>query len=246
MRRANSIFTIAGLIVLAAGIAVSASACSRSDNNETQPVPRSDVNETTGNAGDYAAGGYAMGTGPAAGTMNRSADGNQVRHRALELADVKATIATFKQARPGIGRFFDNAYGYAVFPTIGKGGLSIGAAFGGGAVFRQGELVGHATVTNFSIGAQIGGKTFSEVIFFQNAKAFDRFTRGHFQFGTDAISVGVPAGATAEGAVATLESAYSDVGLAVFTMTKAGFMTGVNIGGQRISYTPLEAMQDGY
>lgn len=201
MMRVKGIATIAGGLVIAAGIALSLAACSDNGNNN---------------------------------------GANQTQHRPLKQSDVQETIKSFKAKRPALYRFFNSAYGYAVFPTIGKGGLIIGGAYGGGAVFRQGELVGHSTVTSFSIGAQIGGKTFSELIFFRNEKAFDRFTSGHFQFGTSIISIGAPAGGTSEGAVTTLERAYNKYGIAVFTMTKTGFMVGINVGGQKFSYTPVK------
>ena len=33
------------------------------------------------------------------------------------------------------GAFFGKAYGYALFPTIGKGGVGIGGAYGNGRVY---------------------------------------------------------------------------------------------------------------
>lgn len=215
--------------------------------SDAGPVPGADIGGQAfrftpmAAQGPYGAGASA---GAAAAAAQRSAEADSAHHRPLKLSDVKATVVSFIRARPGIVRFFNNAYGYAVFPTIGKGGFIIGGAFGGGAVFRRGELAGYATVTNFSIGAQIGGKTFSEVIFFQTEKAFDRFTTGHFQFGSSAISIGVPAASTAEGAVSTLASAYSERGVAVFTLTKTGFMVGVNVGGQKFSFTPVSELRN--
>ncbi|MGH8162171.1 MAG: hypothetical protein ACRESR_08545 [Gammaproteobacteria bacterium] len=154
-------------------------------------------------------------------------------------SDVKATIEKFKRKAPAIGKFFNDAYGYAVFPSIGKGGVIIGGAHGGGSVFKHGRLVGHSTATNFSIGAQIGGKIFSEAIFFKNAKAFDRLTGGDFQFGSNTVSIGVPTKTTDQRAATTPANAYNDRGVAVFTMTKSGFMVGIKVGGQKFSFTPV-------
>jgi len=46
-----------------------------------------------------------------------------------------ATIDAFK-ASPMSAKFFQSTYGYAVFPTIGKGGIGIGGAHGNGQVYR--------------------------------------------------------------------------------------------------------------
>ena len=86
------------------------------------------------------------------------------------LADRTAeTIEVFKksaQVRP----FFDHAYGYAVFPTIGKAGFVIGGAYGNGRVYRQGQVTGTANLAKVSLGFQLGGQAFSEIIFFKDQK----------------------------------------------------------------------------
>jgi lipid-binding SYLF domain-containing protein len=204
------------------------------------------------NAGMATGGGMvAAGANPATNTgtnagynQSGSTENGNTHHRKLKHSDVQKTINQFKQKEPDIDQFFNNAYGYAVLPTVGKGGLIIGGAYGGGEVYRQGKRVGHTSVTNFNIGAQIGGKTFSEVIFFKNSDAFNRFTQGNFQFGDNATTVGVKAGAssTANKGI-TPATAYSDKGIAVFAKTKSGFLAGVSIGGQKFSYTALNGSQ---
>ena len=127
------------------------------------------------------------------------------------------------------GPFFSNSYGYAVFPTIGKGGIGIGGAHGKGKVYAGGKHVGDTAMTQVTIGLQLGGQAYSEVIFFENKAAFDAFTSGNFEFGAQASAVAITAGASAQtgttgtttGASATQKDAataakYSN-GMAVFT-----------------------------
>ncbi|HEX5313364.1 MAG TPA: lipid-binding SYLF domain-containing protein [Gammaproteobacteria bacterium] len=153
------------------------------------------------------------------------------QHKAMQHSDVQAAIAKFKQEAPNIQDYFDHAYGYAVYPSVGKGGFVLGGAYGSGEVYKQGELVGYSTITKFDIGAQIGGQAFSEIIFFQDQQTFDHFTEGHYQFAANLTAVGVKSGG-----IATND--YSN-GVAVFARTKGGLMAGASIGGQKFSFTPL-------
>jgi lipid-binding SYLF domain-containing protein len=93
------------------------------------------------------------------------------------------TIRLLKDAGQS-AKFFGNSYGYALFPTIGKGGLGIGGAYGKGRVYRGGQHVGDTSVTQVSFGLQAGGQSYSEIIFFKDKRAFDDFTSGNFEFGT--------------------------------------------------------------
>src|SRR5262245_6125479 len=79
--------------------------------------------------------------------------------------EVPQTVMNFKKADSTIGSFFDNAVGYAVLPKIGKGGLIVGGARGTGLAYEKGKLVGHVVMSQATFGAQIGGQSFSEVIF---------------------------------------------------------------------------------
>jgi len=147
--------------------------------------------------------------------------------------------------------FFDNSYGYAVFPTIGKAGIGIGGAHGKGKVYAGGKYVGDASMTQVTIGAQAGGQAYSEIIFFQDKAAFDTFTSGNYEFGAQASAVALTAGASAQagttgataGASATQNQAtaapanYSN-GVAVFTIAKGGLMYEASVGGQKFKYTP--------
>ena len=145
-------------------------------------------------------------------------------------AKVQQTIAAFKKKDPGMKAFFNKAYGYAVFPTIIKGAIWVGGAHGKGEVFRRGKVVGRASLSQGSIGFQLGGQSYSEIVFFQNKAAFDRFKNGNLKFAAQASAIAVTAGAATN-------AAYEN-GVAVFTLGKKGLMFEASIGGQRFSYKP--------
>jgi lipid-binding SYLF domain-containing protein len=145
--------------------------------------------------------------------------------------DAEATIAMFKQQDPGLRDDFDNAYGMAVFPGVGKGGLVVGASFGRGVVYEQDEMIGYATVTKGSFGAQIGGQAFRQVILFQTDRALERFKSGEFAFSADASAVIVEAGA---GVAVNYKN-----GVAVLVMPKGGAMVEASIGGQGFDYEDM-------
>jgi len=124
--------------------------------------------------------------------------------------------------------YFKKARGYAVFPNIGKGGFGIGGARGKGEVFEKGNVIGSTTLTQVSIGFQLGGQAFSQIIFFKDKKSLDRFTEGNFEFGASASAALITEGANAS-------ADYSD-GVAVLTFSKGGLMYEASIGGQKFSY----------
>jgi lipid-binding SYLF domain-containing protein len=159
------------------------------------------------------------------------------------------TIAKFKEAGQSAS-FFKNSYGYAVFPSIYKGGVAVGGAHGDGRVYEHGTPVGRATMTQVSFGAQLGGEDFSEIIFFEDRPAFERFTSGKFEFGAGAQAVvitagasanagtgGANAGASADSRHAMTAGKYSD-GMAMFTIMKGGAMYELSVHGQKFSYKP--------
>src|SRR5437667_7732366 len=106
------------------------------------------------------------------------------------------TINVFKKAGES-GQYFQTAYGYAVFPTIGKGGVGIGGAYGEGHVYEKGKYIGNASMTQLTVGFQLGGQAYSEIIFFQNQAALKNFTSGNFEFGAEASAVAITAAAGA-------------------------------------------------
>ena len=147
----------------------------------------------------------------------------------LEL-DVKRAILEIKQRDPGIQRFFDGSAGYAVFPSVGKGGLIIGGAFGRGLVIVNEQVDGYTSLSQATIGAQIGGQKYAQFIFFKDDTALDNFRRENFEFGAQASAVAITAGAS-------VDAAY-DGGVAVFTNAGGGLMAEATIGGQSFKYEP--------
>ena len=144
--------------------------------------------------------------------------------------DARAAIAAFKKADPKLERFFEKAYGYVVYPTVGKGGIGIGGAYGSGTVFQQGKVIGSSRLTQVTIGFQFGGQAYSEIIFFKDKAAMDRFKEGNFELGAQVSAVAATAGASAN-------VDYSS-GVAVFTRVKGGLMYEASVGGQVLSFEP--------
>jgi len=153
---------------------------------------------------------------------------------------------------PQVRWFFDNAYGYALFPVVGKAALIVGGAYGEGQVYRNGRITGTVNLIHGSIGFQWGGQAFSEIIFFQNQWAFEKFTRGQFEFDAKASAVAVTAGASAKASTAgssasatagpqtgVQSEAYYTNGMATFVHVKGGLMAELSVGGQKFNYNPL-------
>ncbi len=142
------------------------------------------------------------------------------------------TIDLFKKLDPTMKKFFDQSAGYVVFPGIGKGGFVIGGAHGKGLVFEKDKLIGQASVSQITVGAQIGGQVLREIVFFETKEALARFKEGNVKF-----SAQVSAVAAAEGAG---EKARYEENVAVFTRPKEGLMAEASIGGQKFKFTPLK------
>jgi lipid-binding SYLF domain-containing protein len=159
------------------------------------------------------------------------------------------TVGLFKNAGESAS-FFNTCYGYAVFPTIGKGGLVIGGAHGKGRVYAHGKDVGDVSVTQLSVGLQAGGQAYSQIVFFEDERAFKAFTSGDFEFGADVSAVAITAAAEASagttGASAGASGGRKDAvtagsyhnGLAVFTIVKGGAMYQATVAGQKFTFTP--------
>lgn len=160
------------------------------------------------------------------------------------------TIEVFRAAGES-GEFFDKSYGYAVFPTVGRAGVGIGGARGSGRVFVDGKHVGDSTMTQLTVGLQLGAQAYSMIVFFEDERAFNEFSSGTFEFGAQAkavaITAGVSAAASTAGSSAGASGGRHDAttvggfnrGLAVFTVARGGLMYEASIGGARFSYTPL-------
>jgi lipid-binding SYLF domain-containing protein len=158
------------------------------------------------------------------------------------------TIAVFKKAKES-GSYFEKSYGYVVFPTIGKGGMVVGGAYGKGRVYEKGRYVGDTSVTQLTAGLQLGGEAYSQIIFFADRSAFDQFTTGNFEFGAQAQAVAITAGAsvatTTTGTSASASVSPHDQrnvaaqpyqGMTTFTVAKGGLMYEASIGGQKFNY----------
>lgn len=153
----------------------------------------------------------------------------------------------------GIAIMFENAYGYALFPTIGKVGIAVvGGAYGEGRVYEQGKHIGNSNMMQGTVGLQLGASGYSQVIFFQDKRALTEFTNGNFEFGAEAQATAITAAAGASAntagssAVASggknnanVGSAGYYKGMATYTITKGGLMYEISIGGQKFSFTPL-------
>ena len=138
--------------------------------------------------------------------------------------DALRKLKKIKRLKP----YFREAKGYAVFPNVGKVGIGIGGARGNGEVFEGKRVIGSATLTQFSVGFQLGAQAFSQIIFFQNKNDLNRFTEGNFEFDASASAALITGGANAS-------TDYSN-GAAVFTYSKGGLMYEASIGGQKFSY----------
>jgi len=160
-----------------------------------------------------------------------------------------SAINVFKKAK-AVQPFFDSCYGYAVFPTVSKGGIVVGGAYGKGRVYRDGLIAGTATIAKITVGFQLGGQAFSEIIFFQDKRAYDEFAQGSYEFDASVSAVVITAGAQAKagsdggtaGASAgpatgvQAETRYHK-GMAVFIHPKGGLMCEAAIGGQKFDVT---------
>lgn len=145
----------------------------------------------------------------------------------LELSVAQALIKARKKDS-AMEKWFDTAYAYAVFPRVGKGGIGIGGAHGKGIVIHGDKTVGNTSMTQVTVGFQLGGQVYAQYIMFRDKTAFDHFTRGNFEMGAQVSAVAITLGASAD--------ANYDGGVAVFTIAEGGLMYEASIGGQKFKY----------
>lgn len=145
--------------------------------------------------------------------------------------DVNAALAKARAEDPSLQAFLTKAYGYAIFPTVGKGAVGVGGAYGRGEVFERGKKIGYCDLSQATIGLALGGQTFTEIIAFENKAALDDFKRGKLKFAAQATAVALKAGASAN-------AKYTD-GVSVLTANPEGLMAEAAIGGQTFSFQPL-------
>ena len=146
--------------------------------------------------------------------------------------EVQETIESFLEQDPDLQKFFDNAHGYAVFPKIYKGAIGVGGAYGSGQVYEKGKFIGDSTLSQLTIGLQLGGQSYSELIFFGEKEALDRFKSEKMEFSAQMSAVAATSGASAD-------AAYSG-GVAIFTLAIGGLMYEASVGGQTFQFTPAE------
>jgi len=148
------------------------------------------------------------------------------------VGEAQEALGALRKADPGLKKFFEHSAGYAVFPNVAKGGLIIGGAGGTGVVFEKGKAVGKTTVSQVSIGAQVGGQAYYEIIFFETPGTLGEFKKGEWTMAAQVSAVAVTSGASAN-------ASYKN-GVAVFTLSKAGAMAEASVGGQKFSYEPID------
>jgi lipid-binding SYLF domain-containing protein len=144
---------------------------------------------------------------------------------------VSAAIATFKRTDPSLQRFFDNAYGYAVFPAVRSAAVGIGGAYGQAEVYERGRMIGHADLSQANVGASLGGQRYAEIIFFENEGALATFKTNQVELDARASAIAAASGAAT--------SANYQKGVAVFTLPEGGLMFQAAVGGQKFRFTPL-------
>jgi lipid-binding SYLF domain-containing protein len=141
-----------------------------------------------------------------------------------------AAVSNAEHNDPSMATFIQNAAGYAVFPTVGKGAIGVGGAYGKGVLYEGGMETGYCDLTQASIGFQLGGQAYTEIICFQTKDALSKFKTGNFAFDAQATAVALKSGAGTNAKYAN--------GVAVFTMGESGLMYEASIGGQKFSFQP--------
>ena len=144
--------------------------------------------------------------------------------------DAATTLAKAKTTDPSLAGVFSGAAGYAVFPSVGKGAMGVGGAYGKGVLFQRGNAVGYCDLSQATIGFQLGGQAYTEIIAFQTEQAVESFKQGNCRFDAQATAVALKSGAGA--------NAKFTNGVAVFTMDAEGLMFEASVGGQKFSYQP--------
>ena len=172
-------------------------------------------------------------------------------HAGQSVQDYSVTINMFR-GNQTVAPYFNSAYGYAVFPTIGKGAIGIGGAHGKGQVYTGGAVTGFTSMTQITIGFQLGGQAYSEIIFFKDKRAYEDFTSGNFEFDAQASAIAVTASAQASvgtsgtgasaspgGSAGTQADTSYRKGMLTFVIGKGGLMFESSIGGQKFNYKPV-------
>lgn len=153
------------------------------------------------------------------------------KDKAKMSSEANQSKAAFIKSDEGLANLFKTAYGYVIFPNIGKGALVVGAAGGKGTVYENGKSIGWAKMKQVTVGAQAGGQAYREVIFFETKDALNRFKENKFEFSAQMSAVAAKAGASAN-------AKYTD-GVLVFTEERGGLMLEASLGGQKFTFKPF-------
>ncbi len=161
--------------------------------------------------------------------MGISVSGQSTSREKKLVRDSKVAKKEFIATDGLMASLFANSYGYVIFANIGKGAIGIGGAAGNGILYERGTIIGKAKMTQVSIGFQLGGQAYREVIFFETKNDIDRFKENRFEFSAQASAVAAIAGVSAN-------VKYKE-GVMIFTQQKGGLMYEASIGGQKFNYT---------
>ena len=147
-------------------------------------------------------------------------------------AKAQEALTNFKMADPTLTNFFAKAAGYAILPGVGEGGFIFGGEHGDGLVYQKAKLIGKISMSEVSVGAQVGGGSFAEIIFFETPAALKTFKTAKWEMSAKAKA------AVAASGVA--ENAKYEQGVAVFTLPKSGAMVAAAVGGQKFKFEPIK------
>lgn len=161
-----------------------------------------------------------------------TAPATQAERQSLQTS-ARATLDEMIARNPAIQDTIRNAPGYAVFPSIGKGGVLVGGAHGRGILYERGVPTGFVSVEQASIGAQLGGQTFAQLLVLRTPQQVADVRAGRFTAGADLGVVVLTTGASAR--------TNFNPNASVFVMPRGGLMVDVSVNGQRIKYQSFSA-----
>ena len=145
-------------------------------------------------------------------------------------ADVLAALKQVQSKNPELKKVLDESAGFAVVPAIGRASLVLGGAYGLGEVFQGERVIGYAAIVELTIGVQVGGTTFHEIVVFHDEGALKNFKQGKYAFAADASVEIVRAGAQASKGFGATSSIY--------VFDEGGMLLDLAIGGQKFIFKP--------
>ena len=146
-------------------------------------------------------------------------------------SEVSATLANFRQADSSLQSELNSAVGYAVIPNVSKGAAIVGASYGKGEVFEGGGKIGYCSLSQGTIGAQIGGQRYSELLIFTTHEAFEDFKDGEYDLAATASAVA--------GEADRSRARDSQKGVLVYVTDARGLMAEAAVGAQKFRFTPV-------